>query len=177
MVRAWDTLIMLTLRRAEGREFFIRPGNWHGFPHLNMPFLPNSKFIENIVLAGKQKLQSISTFLYNIEVASHVEKTAIPAIYYYYIYLFSDITFELVIILFVVHTCTFSINYIVSHIWCTLYQFTREVDTNVINLPQPRDNGPCTVTITVFTLQMELVSKRLHNMYVHTRSRSLWTGR
>ena len=27
-------------------------------------FLPNYKFIENIVLVGKQKLQSISTFLY-----------------------------------------------------------------------------------------------------------------
>ena len=46
VVRAWDTLIMLTLRCAEGREFDPRPGqysrmsfssdqvgpNWHGFP-------------------------------------------------------------------------------------------------------------------------------------------------
>ena len=36
-----------------------------------MPFLPNCKFIENIVLVGKQKFQSISTFLI-LEVASHV---------------------------------------------------------------------------------------------------------
>ena len=50
---------MLTLRRAEGREFDPRPGNIGPsrmsfssdqvtgmvFPHLNMPFLPNSKFI------------------------------------------------------------------------------------------------------------------------------------
>ena len=57
VVRAWDTLIMLTLRRAEGREFDPRPGQCSRmsfssdqvtgtvFPHLNMPFLPNSKFI------------------------------------------------------------------------------------------------------------------------------------
>ena len=57
VVRAWDTLIMLTLRRAEGREFDPRPGQYSRmsfssdqvtgtvFPHLNMPFLPNSKFI------------------------------------------------------------------------------------------------------------------------------------
>ena len=67
---------MLTPRRAEGREFEPRPGHYSRmrfssdqvtgtvFPHLNIPFLPNSKFIENIVLVGKQKLQSISTFLY-----------------------------------------------------------------------------------------------------------------
>ena len=46
---------MLTLRRAEGREFDPRPGQYSRvsfssdqvtgtvFPHLNMPFLPNSK--------------------------------------------------------------------------------------------------------------------------------------
>ena len=57
--------IMLTLRRAEGREFDPRPGQYSRmsfssdqvtgtvFPHLNMPFLPNSKFFENIVLVGK----------------------------------------------------------------------------------------------------------------------------
>ena len=85
VVRAWDTLIMLTLRRSEGREFDPRPGQYSRmsfssdqvtgtvFPHLNMPFLPNSKFIYNIVLVGKQKLQSISTFLYNIEVTSHLK--------------------------------------------------------------------------------------------------------
>ena len=67
---------MLTPRRAEGREFNPRPGQYNrmsfssaqvtgtGFPHLNMPFLPNYKCIENIVLVGKQKLQSISTLLY-----------------------------------------------------------------------------------------------------------------
>ena len=50
VVRAWDTLIMLTLRRAEGREFDPRPGQYSRmsfssdqvtgtvFPHLNMPF-------------------------------------------------------------------------------------------------------------------------------------------
>ena len=77
---------MLTLRRAEGREFDPRPGQYSSmsfssdqvtgtvFLHLNMPFHPHFKFIENIVLVGKQKLQSISTFLYNIEVASHVKK-------------------------------------------------------------------------------------------------------
>ena len=60
-----DTLIMLTLRRAEGREFDPWPGQYSRmsfsseqvtgtvFPHLNMPFLPNSEFIENIVLVGK----------------------------------------------------------------------------------------------------------------------------
>ena len=86
---------MLTLRRVEGREFDPRPGQYSRmsfssdqvtgtvFLDLNMPFLPNSKFNKNIVLVGKQKLQSISTFLYNIEVANHVKKTAIPAIYYY----------------------------------------------------------------------------------------------
>ena len=48
---------MLTLRRAEGREFDPRPGQYSRmsfssdqatgtvFPHLNMPFLSNSKFI------------------------------------------------------------------------------------------------------------------------------------
>ena len=48
---------MLTLRRAEGREFDPRPGQYSRmsfssdqvtgtvFPLLNMPFLPNSKFI------------------------------------------------------------------------------------------------------------------------------------
>ena len=51
---------MLTLRRAEGREFDPRPGNTFFysrmsvssdhvtgavFRHLNMPFFPNSKFI------------------------------------------------------------------------------------------------------------------------------------
>ena len=57
VVTAWDTLIMLTLRRAEGREFDPRPGQYSRmsfssnqvtgmvFPHLNMPFLPNSEFI------------------------------------------------------------------------------------------------------------------------------------
>ena len=57
VVRAWDTLIMLTPRRAEGREFDPRPVQYSRmsfssdqvtgtvFPHLNMPFLPNSKFI------------------------------------------------------------------------------------------------------------------------------------
>ena len=52
-----DTLIMLTLWRAEGCEFDPRPGQYSRmsfssdqvtgtvFPHLNMPFLPNSKFI------------------------------------------------------------------------------------------------------------------------------------
>ena len=52
-----DTLIMLTPRRAEGREFDPRPGQYSRmsfssdqvtgtvFPHLNMPFLPNSEFI------------------------------------------------------------------------------------------------------------------------------------
>ena len=76
---------MLTLRRAECPEFDARPGQYSRmrfssdqvtgtvFPHLNMPFLPNSKFIYKIVLVGKQTLQSISTFLYNIEVASHVK--------------------------------------------------------------------------------------------------------
>ena len=39
-----------------------------------MSFLPNYKFIWNIVLVGKQKLQSISTFLYNIKITSHVKK-------------------------------------------------------------------------------------------------------
>ena len=50
--------IMLTLRRAEGREFDPRPGQYYSrmsfssdqvtdtvFPHLNMLFLPNSEFI------------------------------------------------------------------------------------------------------------------------------------
>ena len=70
VVSAKNTLIMLTPRRAEGREFNPRPGHYSRmsfspdqvtgtvFPHLNMPFLPNSKFIENIVLVGKQKLLS-----------------------------------------------------------------------------------------------------------------------
>ena len=56
VVRAWNTLIMLILRRAEGREFDPRPGQYSRmsfssdqvtgtvFPHLNMPFLPNYKF-------------------------------------------------------------------------------------------------------------------------------------
>ena len=73
---------MLILRCAEGREFDPLLGQYSRmsfssdqvtgtvFPHLNMPFLPNS----NIVLVVKQKLQSISTFLYNIEVASNVKK-------------------------------------------------------------------------------------------------------
>ena len=74
VVRAWETLIMLTLRHAEGRDFVPRPGQYGRmsfssdqitgtvFPHLNMPFLPNSKFIYNIVLVGKRKLQSICDF-------------------------------------------------------------------------------------------------------------------
>ena len=57
---------MLTLQRAEARGFDPRPGQYSRmsfsseqvtgtvFPHLNMPFLPNSKFIENIVLVEKQ---------------------------------------------------------------------------------------------------------------------------
>ena len=57
---------MLTPRRAEGREFEPRPGHYSRmsfssdqvtgtvFPHLNMPFLPNSKFILNIVLVGSR---------------------------------------------------------------------------------------------------------------------------
>ena len=59
---------MLTIRRAEGREFYPRPGQYSRmsfsseqvtdtvFPHLNIPFLPNSKCIENIVLVGKHYL-------------------------------------------------------------------------------------------------------------------------
>ena len=56
----------LKLRSAGGREFVEpRPGQYSRmsfssdqvtgtvFPHLNMPFLPNSEFIENIVLVGK----------------------------------------------------------------------------------------------------------------------------
>ena len=91
---------MLTPGRAEGREFDPRPGQYSRmsfssdqvtgtvFPHLNMPFLPNSKFILNIVLVGKQKLQSISTFLYNIEVASHVKKLQFrPYILLYILYI------------------------------------------------------------------------------------------
>ena len=51
---------------AEGREFEPRPGQYSRmsfssdqvtgtvFPHLNMPFLPNSEFIENIVLVVKR---------------------------------------------------------------------------------------------------------------------------
>ena len=57
VVSAQDTLIMLTPRHAEGCEFEPRPGHYSRmsfssdqvtgtvFPHLNMPFLPNSKFI------------------------------------------------------------------------------------------------------------------------------------
>ena len=56
---AWDALIMLMPRRAEDRDFEPRPGQYYStgrmsfssdqvtgtvFPHLNMPFLPNSKF-------------------------------------------------------------------------------------------------------------------------------------
>ena len=56
-INVWDTLVMLTPRCAEGREFDPRPGQYSRmsfssdqatgtvFPHLNMPFLPNSKFI------------------------------------------------------------------------------------------------------------------------------------
>ena len=56
---------MLTPQCAGGREFEPRPGHYSRmsfssdqvtgtvFPHLNMPFLPNSKFIYNIVLVGK----------------------------------------------------------------------------------------------------------------------------
>ena len=64
LARRTYTLIMLTSRRAEGREFNPRPGHYSRmsfspdqvtgtvFPHLNMPFLPNYQFIENIVLVG-----------------------------------------------------------------------------------------------------------------------------
>ena len=61
VVSAYDTLIMLMPRRAEdsktGCEFNPRPGQYSRmsfssdqvtgtvFPHLNMPFHPNSKFI------------------------------------------------------------------------------------------------------------------------------------
>ena len=67
-LRAWDTLTMfrsLKLRCAGGREFNPRPGQYSRmsfhptgwlvrFSHLNMPFLPNSEFILNIVLVGKR---------------------------------------------------------------------------------------------------------------------------
>ena len=55
VVRAWDTLIMF-----EAAAFDPRPGQYSRmsfssdqvtgtvFPHLNMPFLPNSKFITAI---------------------------------------------------------------------------------------------------------------------------------
>ena len=57
VVRAYDTLIMLTQLRAEGCEFDARPRQYSSmsfssdqvtgtvFPHLNMTFLPDSKFI------------------------------------------------------------------------------------------------------------------------------------
>ena len=56
-LRAWDTLTMFEATVAGGREFDPRPGQYCRmncssdqvtgtvFSHLNMPFLPNSKFI------------------------------------------------------------------------------------------------------------------------------------
>ena len=58
--------VCLKLQCAEGREFEPRPGQYSRmsfssdqvtgtvFPHLNMPFLPNSEFIYNIVLVVKR---------------------------------------------------------------------------------------------------------------------------
>ena len=67
-LRAWDTMTMFEIRCAGGREFDPRPGQYTRvvgsffhptrrlvrFPHLNMPFLPNSEFIYNIVLLAKR---------------------------------------------------------------------------------------------------------------------------
>ena len=77
---------MLTPRRAEGREFKPRPGHYSRmsfssdqvtgtvFPHLNMPFLPNSKFVYNIVLVGSINYTVDLDFpLLVLEVASHVK--------------------------------------------------------------------------------------------------------
>ena len=65
-LRVWDTLAMLKLWSAGGREFDPRPGHYSigrvfsptrqlvCFSHLNsMPFFPNSEFIQNVVLAVK----------------------------------------------------------------------------------------------------------------------------
>ena len=61
----WTPCPCLKLRCAGGREFDPRPGQYSRmsfssdqvtgtvYPHLNMPFRPNSEFIENIVLVGK----------------------------------------------------------------------------------------------------------------------------
>ena len=42
------------------------------FPHLKMPFLPNSEFIYNFVLVGSDNYRPSAPLLY--EVASHVKQ-------------------------------------------------------------------------------------------------------
>ena len=72
---------MLTLRRAEGREFDPRPGQYSrlsfssdqvtgtGFPHLNMPFLPNLNLLRTLSSWGSVNYSRSATFLFDIEVA------------------------------------------------------------------------------------------------------------
>ena len=38
-----------------------------GFPHLKMPFLPNSEFIENIVLVGSGNYRPSAPLLYGVK--------------------------------------------------------------------------------------------------------------
>ena len=75
VIRAWDTLIMSTPRRAEGCEFNPRPGQYSRmrfwsdqvtgtvFPYLNMPFLPNSKFILALKVILLDRLHGINCSL------------------------------------------------------------------------------------------------------------------
>ena len=76
---------MLTPRRAEGCEFDPRPGQYSRmsfssdqvtgtvFPHLNMPFLPNSKIYLEHCPRGEAIIISHLPFSSN-EVASHVKQ-------------------------------------------------------------------------------------------------------
>ena len=78
----------LKLRRAEGREFEPRPGQYSRmsfssdqvtgtvFSHLDMPFLLN--LFTTLSSWGSDNYRPSAPLLY--EVASHVKKTAIPAI-------------------------------------------------------------------------------------------------
>ena len=75
---------VVKLRCAGGREFDPRPGQYSRmsfssdqvtgtvFPHLNMPFLPNSEFIRTLSSWGSGNYRPSAPLLY--EVASHVKQ-------------------------------------------------------------------------------------------------------
>ena len=114
-LRAWATLGHDEAMEAGGREFdprpghysrmrfyfLVQPGNWHdgftlnwtfvrfnGFSHLNVPFLQNSEFIWNVVLAVNYRPSA--PFLY--EVASRVKSCRFADYYYYYIFSFQGVS-------------------------------------------------------------------------------------